>query len=72
MVLDPYYHDITPHSHLRIYDGPEFIATAVRKWLTEAKVIVEQWRLEYNNKRPHSSLGSLTPSQFAASCAPAV
>jgi putative transposase len=34
----------------------------------EAKVIVEDWRLEYNNHRPHSSLGYMTPAEFAASC----
>ena len=36
----------------------------------EAKVIVEQWRLEYNNHRPHSRLGYMTPAAFAASCNP--
>jgi putative transposase len=36
----------------------------------EAKVIVENWRLEYNNHRPHSGLGYMTPAAFAASCNP--
>ena len=36
----------------------------------EAKVIVEDWRLEYNNHRPHSSLGYVTPAAYAASCNP--
>jgi transposase InsO family protein len=36
----------------------------------EAKVIVESWRLEYNNHRPHSGLGYMTPAAFAASCIP--
>jgi len=31
----------------------------------EAQTIVEVWRGEYNNYRPHSSLGYLTPSEFA-------
>jgi transposase InsO family protein len=35
--------------------------------LKETKVIVENWRLEYNNHRPHSSLGYMTPAAFAAS-----
>jgi len=26
---------------------------------------VENWRQEYNNYRPHSSLGYLTPAEFA-------
>jgi putative transposase len=34
----------------------------------EAKVIVEDWRLEYNNHRPHSGLGYMTPAGFAAEC----
>jgi len=36
----------------------------------EAKVIVEDWRLEYNNHRPHSGLGYMTPVAFAAGCIP--
>jgi transposase InsO family protein len=31
----------------------------------ETQTIVEAWRGEYNNYRPHSSLGYLTPSEFA-------
>ncbi len=34
----------------------------------EAKVIVEDWRMEYNHHRPHSSLRYKTPAEFAASC----
>ena len=34
----------------------------------EAKVIVESWRLEYNNHRPHSGLDYMTPAAFASSC----
>lgn len=34
--------------------------------LLEAKVLVEQWRIEYNQDRPHSSLGYQTPEQYAA------
>ncbi len=37
----------------------------------EAKVLVEQYRLDYNHHRPHSSLGYMTPAGFAATCAPA-
>lgn len=33
--------------------------------LMEARVVIEQWRLEYNGERPHSSLGYQTPSEFA-------
>lgn len=33
--------------------------------LREAQVILEQWRLEYNEERPHSSLGYQTPMEYA-------
>jgi putative transposase len=32
----------------------------------EAKVVIENWRRHYNQVRPHSSLGYLTPAAFAA------
>jgi putative transposase len=28
-------------------------------------VLVEDWRIEYNTRRPHSVLGHLTPSDYA-------
>ena len=31
----------------------------------EAQLIAEAWRQEYNNYRPHSSIGYLTPAEFA-------
>lgn len=96
--------------HIRSDNGPEFIAKAVREWLSEsgcrtiyiepgspwenpyiesfngklrdeclnreifrntleAQVIIESWREEYNRHRPHSSLGYLTPEEFATRCA---
>ena len=30
----------------------------------EAKVVIESWRRHYNDVRPHSSLGNLTPTAF--------
>ncbi len=33
--------------------------------LTEAKVIIEDWRIQYNTYRPHSALGGLTPAEYA-------
>jgi putative transposase len=33
--------------------------------LTDARRIVESWRLDYNGHRPHTSLGGLTPAEFA-------
>jgi transposase InsO family protein len=95
--------------YIRSDNGPEFIAEAVKEWLSnnhvetlyiepgcpwengyiesfngrvrdelldrelfysvaEAKVLAESWRLEYNDHRPHSGLGYMTPAAFAASC----
>ena len=34
--------------------------------LDEARTIIEAWRLDYNQRRPHSSLGHLTPNEFVA------
>ena len=30
----------------------------------DAKIVIEQFRRQYNQVRPHSSLGNLTPEQF--------
>jgi len=40
--------------------------------LLEARVIVESWRMEYNEKRPHSSLKYLTPSEYGRGHNPAL
>ena len=32
----------------------------------EAKVLSTEWRRNYNERRPHSALGDLTPVEFAA------
>ena len=94
--------------YLRSDNGPEFVATAVLRWLTEsgidtayiapgkpwqngvdesfngkfrdecldmewfrsraeAVVVIEAWRRHYNEVRPHSSLGYLTPHEFTKS-----
>jgi putative transposase len=37
--------------------------------LNDARQIIEAWRVDYNTVRPHSSLGYLTPEEFAASAA---
>jgi putative transposase len=34
--------------------------------LLEAKVVIGDWRTDYNTRRPHSSLGMLTPAAYAA------
>ncbi len=32
--------------------------------LAGAQAIIEAWRVDYNHRRPHSSLGNLTPNEF--------
>ena len=92
---------------LRSDNGPEFVATAILRWLqtaqietafidpgkpwqndadesfngkfrdqhlslqwfrnrADAKVSIEAWRRHFNEVRPHSSLGYLTPAAFKA------
>lgn len=44
----------------------ELLNREIFSTLTEAKVLVEQYRLAYNQERPHSALGYRTPAEFAA------
>ena len=37
--------------------------------LHEARDIIEDWRVDYNEVRPHSSLGNKTPSEYVATAA---
>ena len=34
--------------------------------LKQARLIIEDWRIDYNTRRPHTSLNGLTPTEFAA------
>lgn len=34
--------------------------------LKHAREVIEDWRIDYNENRPHTSLGGLTPSEFVA------
>ena len=33
--------------------------------LADARQKIEEWRCDYNQERPHSALGDLTPAEFA-------
>jgi putative transposase len=43
----------------------ELLAVEAFTSLLEARVLVEDWRIEYNTVRPHSALGYRTPAQYA-------
>ena len=34
--------------------------------MAHAREVIERWRIEYNTERPHSSLGDISPEEFAA------
>ena len=55
------------HARLRdeLLDREEFAT------LAEARALLAAWRQEYNDVRPHGSLGYKTPAAFAAECAAA-
>ena len=36
--------------------------------MKEAKSLIEAWRKEYNESRPHASLADRTPGEFASQC----
>ena len=45
----------------------EVLAVEAFHSLTEAKIVIEDWRNTYNTRRPHSSLGWKAPAAYAAS-----
>jgi transposase InsO family protein len=51
--------------------GDEVLKREIFFTLTEAKVLIEQWRREYNTIRPHSSLGYRPPAPEAVQPDPA-
>ncbi|HWB01034.1 MAG TPA: IS3 family transposase, partial [Pirellulales bacterium] len=53
--------------HSRLRDA--FLAVEVFESLTAARKLSTAWKDDYNHHRPHSSLGYVTPAEFAARCA---
>ena len=59
---------------IRVDNGPEFISKALDAWafenlgwftdLGDAREQIELWRKDYNEVRPHSSSGNLTPIEY--------
>ena len=48
---------------------PRYTKFMTLPWFTsiaEAREIIENWRIDYNKERPHSSLKYQTPEEFAA------
>jgi transposase InsO family protein len=56
------------HSKLR----DEFLAVELFESLRAAQALTKAWRREYNEVRPHSSLGYVAPAAFAAACVASV
>ena len=44
----------------------EYLAVEEFASLLEALIVIADWRRDYNDYRPHSALGRLTPTEFAA------
>lgn len=58
----------TENGHIESFNGRlrgECLNVMQFKSLEDAKAKIEAWRIDYNAHRPHSSLGNLTPSEFA-------
>ncbi len=49
----------------------ELLAVEQFSCLTEAKVMVADWREDYNERRPHSALAMMAPARFARAWAQA-
>ncbi len=61
------------HGYVESFNGKfrdELLNGEIFFTLTEAKVLVERWRHEYNTKRPHSSLGYRPPAPETVAAAP--
>ena len=48
----------------------ELLAVEIFETVRQSRELATWWRLEYNHRRPHSSLDYQTPAAFAAACVP--
>jgi putative transposase len=65
----PWQNPFVESFHARVRD--ELLNVEQFTCLAEAQVLIEDWREDYNCRRPHSSLGMRTPAAFAAAWAAA-
>jgi putative transposase len=56
---------LKPFAHWDSAFRAECLDTQWFTTLTETRQIVETWRKEYNENRPHRALGEETPNEFA-------
>ena len=57
----------TDNSHIESFNGrlrDEFLNVHQFTSLADVRTRLEAWRVDYNEQRPHSSLGHLTPREF--------
>lgn len=60
----PWQNGVVESFHDKLRD--EFLQMEIFVSVAEARVLLEGWRVQYNEFRPHSSLDDLTPAEFAA------
>ncbi len=59
----------TENGHIESFNGKLRDECLNMNWfdsLAEAQELIEDWRLDYNTVRPHSSLGNLPPATYVA------
>jgi transposase InsO family protein len=64
----PWQNPFVESFHSRVRD--ELLNLELFTCLTEAQVVIEDWRQDYNQHRPHSALGRKAPAVFAAAWTP--
>jgi putative transposase len=60
----PWQNPFVESFHSRVRD--ELLDVEEFSCLAEARVVISDWREDYNQRRPHSALGMKTPAKFAA------
>lgn len=60
----PWQNPFAESFHSRVRD--ELLNLELISCLAEARVVIDDWREDYNQYRPHSALGRKAPTVFAA------